>query len=123
MNFIAGVGLYLNASGTTLTSGLLNNDTFIRSDSIRELQCVSGSTAPNVGSWIAPDGEDITLEDGDQFEIVVGDSNNPGYLSVQFGSTLFTEMEQGVYTCRIPDETGQEQYIHIGIYLPDIDSE
>ena len=122
MDFCAGVGLYLNSTATQLASGVIANDSFIRYDSIAELQCVSGSLSPNVGSWIAPDGEDITRAESDQFEIVVGGSDDPGYLSVQVASGVpFTDMEQGVYTCRIPDETGEEQYIHIGLYLPDFD--
>ena len=87
---------------------------------IDDLQCISASTTPNVGRWIAPNGQNITFTTGDAFDVTVGGQNNPGYLRIAIvpGESL-GRLDEGVYACVIPDETGVEQTIHVGIYLND----
>ena len=43
-------------------------------------------------------------------------ASSPGSLSVQSGRSHFLYDHQGVYTCRIPDETGEDVDINVGIY-------
>ena len=86
---------------------------------IQNLQCISGSRTPDVGRWIAPNGQDITYSNGDPFEIIIGRANDPGYLEIRQDarrSLRFTD--QGIYTCLIPDESGANMSLHVGIYLP-----
>ena len=80
---------------------------------------MSGSRSAAVGQWIAPDGTDLTTVQNDSFEVVFGDSNNPGQLMVEapLSSPPVTAIHEGVYTCAIPDETGEINYVFIGIYL------
>ena len=76
-----------------------------------------------MGAWIAPDGEDITFRNDDVFDIVVGDASDPGYLSVQLPTGVsLSETDWGVYTCIIPDEADNLQYLHLGIYPQDFTS-
>ena len=83
------------------------------------LQCISGSKLPNVGWWIAPSGLDATDSTNDPFDIVQGNADDPGYVNVSLHSGQFiTFSDQGVYTCLIPDETGVNRYVFVGIYLP-----
>ena len=90
---------------------------------VEQVQCVSGSTTPNVGAWIAPNGMDITFKNDDVFDIVVGDASDPGYLSVQLPNGVsLSETDWGVYTCIIPDEAENLQYLHLGIYPQDFTS-
>ena len=112
--------IYIGASLYLEGTGLLQNNSLILATStgrLEQLQCVSGSTTPNVGSWVAPDGVDITFNNDDAFDIVIGNASDPGYLSIQLltGYSL-SEADWGIYTCIIPDETGELQYLHLGIY-------
>lgn len=86
---------------------------------IRDLQCISESRTPDVGRWIAPNGQDITYSNVDPFEIIIGGESDPGYLEIKLDagrSLRFTD--QGIYTCLIPDESGVNMALHVGIYLP-----
>lgn len=82
-----------------------------------QLQCISGSTMAGVGQWIAPDGSNITEDGNDVFNITVGASDNPGFTSIKIrdGASLTPDYE-GVYTCLIPDENGDMQYLFVGLY-------
>lgn len=106
--------------------GLIPNNTIILTDNfgqIPRLQCISGSQLPNVGEWISPLGQDITNSASDSFDILVGGHSDPGYLDLSLHSgRILTVHEQGVYTCRIPDETGMNYSFHVGIYLPTLTS-
>ena len=87
-------------------------------DSTGTVQCISGSMEPNVGQWIAPDGQELTHSTNSPFVVTLGGSTNPGYLStvVANGQSL-SNTDQGVYSCILPDESGNQQILHLGIYL------
>ena len=72
-----------------------------------------------VGAWINPGGRNLVAVQNDPFDIIFGDSNNPGQLLIETPSTNppISMAHEGVYTCTIPDESGQIEYLHIGIYL------
>ena len=115
--------LLFQSPGVVIASeghGLLSNNTFVRVNSngmLDELQCVSGSRRANVGQWIAPNGQDITYSNTDPFDIAVGGVDNPGSLAIrQAIGQILTSAFQGVYTCVIPDESGVNRSIHVGIY-------
>lgn len=85
---------------------------------------MSGSLQPQVGAWLAPDGSDITNSSADHFDVNLGGEDYPGSISmeVEFGYSLSSN-NQGVYTCTIPDENGEQQYLHVGIYRYGFDGE
>ena len=70
-----------------------------------------------VGQWIAPDGSNITDDDTDLFNITVGGLDDPGFTSIEIkdGASLTID-DEGVYTCIIPDENGDMQYLFVGLY-------
>ena len=118
--------IFIHILGTSLcyiepdTVTCLSNNTVLITDTfgqIPTLQCISGSLQPNVGHWIAPSGENITYSALDPFSVDVGDSNDPGYLEIVAERALGFA-DQGVYTCQIPDETGRNTLLRIGVYLP-----
>ena len=121
------IGLHYTDVGLFHTgSGRLSNNSIVIADSagkIDDLQCISALTTPNVGRWIAPNGHNITFAIGDPFNVLIGGQNNPGYLRIATvpGESL-AGLDEGVYACVIPDETGVEQTIHVGIYLNNFNS-
>ena len=118
---LLGIGLHYSLSGPVANNSIVraNSD-----GSTGVFQCISGSTQPNVGQWIAPDGQELSLSADSPFTVTIGDSTNPGYLStvVTNGHSL-SNVDQGVYSCVLPDESGNEQIIHVGIYLSGFNSE
>ena len=82
--------------------------------------CRSDSMSENVGQLIGSDGTAITSSNF--FAIA---REQPGELSVTntFGSqSALTTSQQGVYTCRIPLQSGQMREINVGIYRNDFSS-
>ena len=77
--------------------------------------CRSDSTMRNVGELIGPGGTAITTND--VLEINTDRANGGELEVVNFvGSNDVTSNEQGVYTCRIPLQSGVITEINIGIY-------
>ena len=102
--------------------GQISNNSILHANSmgrISQLLCLSGSKEANVGLWIAPDGTDITTTSDDPFNVTIGGSYNPGSVNIQTPSTnpSLSSADEGVYTCSIPDESRNVNYLHIGIYL------
>ena len=106
-----GVALYLEGSEPVQNNSIIRASITGR---FSQLQCISGSTVGNVGHWKAPNGEDI---DEESFIVSVGDTTDPGITSIelQTGVSLSTR-DEGIYTCIIPDENGDVQYLYAGLY-------
>lgn len=109
-------GTGLSYSGT----GVLPNNTFITADSngmIGTIDCSSGSTTPNTGRWLAPSGSDLTSSTTDPYEVTVGGVEDPGSLVVtQRVGHVVSRSFEGVYTCVLEDEAGEQVYWRVGIY-------
>ena len=107
-------------------TGLLDNNTLLTTDesgTIDDIHCASGSMRENVGRWLAPNGEDLTNNTVDPFDIIVGDALDPGSIVVrQASGHIVTRSFQGIHTCIIPDENGVQAYIHVGIFEDGFDS-
>ena len=101
------------------------NNALIKADSnqrLEEFSCMSGSKQGGVGLFIGRDGRDITYQFGDPFHVSIGNTHHPGLIQVSVYNTLHTHY-QGVYTCRIPDETGSLVDINVGLYRYEFNSE
>ena len=85
----------------------------ITSGRVSDLRCISGSTSSNVGHLFDINEVDITLSSTDPFFIF---RNNPGTVHVRSLRSLRSN-EQGIYTCRIPDESGTTVDVNVGLYL------
>ena len=116
LNVSSNAGVGINYLGV----GLLENNTLVTADAdqtINDLHCSSGSTMANAGHWIAPNGDDLTNSTVDPFTVIQGNEHDPGSLVIQqAGGHIITNSFQGVYTCILPDESGTQNYIHVGIY-------
>ena len=87
-------------------------------DRISEFRCLSGSSSENVGQLINPNSDDITFLDSDHFLVRKGGRYDPGLVHILRVAPVGKE-EQGVYTCRIPDERGVTVDVNVGLYLQD----
>ena len=117
MSLLAGVGLYHSSSGllsnnsvVTASNGYLQGSFF----------CVSGRRQAGIGRWIAPNGDDYTLPGTHAFNVSIGGQDNPGVVKISVTGSegrFLAGQWNGVYSCVIPDETGTEKIIYLGIYL------
>ena len=110
---VLGAGIYANSAQKALM-----NNSVIKADylgKLGEFSCMSGSKQGGVGQFIGRYGRDITYRYGDPFHVSIGGIQNPGLVQVS-SYTTFSASYQGVYTCRIADETGRLVDINIGLY-------
>ena len=81
--------------------------------------CRSDSMMNNVGMLIGPDRTTVTS--GDVFTIA---HPRPGELGVEnpLSQNILTADDQGVYTCRIPLQSGEMRDINVGVYPSEFNS-
>ena len=113
---LSGVGFYVNGVGSLGNNSILEANIDGR---ISQLLCLSGSNLSTVGDWIAPDGSNLDAVLNDPFDVSFGGGSNPGelWISTPTINPQLTVAHEGVYTCSIPDEYDEEQYLRVGIYL------
>ena len=83
---------------------------------------MSGSKQGGVGYFIGRNGQDVTNKFGCPFYVTRGGIDNPGLIHVR-SYRILSVSYQGVYTCRIPDETGSLLDINVGLYRYEFNSE
>ena len=118
--FPLGAGIYASSAHKALM-----NNSLIKADSTQrlgEFSCMSGSKQGGIGHFFGRDGRDIAYKSGDPFHVSIGGKRNPGLIQVSSYTTLYASY-QGVYTCRIPDETGNFVDINVGLYRYEFNSE
>lgn len=112
-----GVGFYSPSSSVSIV-----NNTILETDSegrISSLLCLSGTNMSAVGDWLGPGGRSLITTQNDPFDVIFGDDSNPGQLVIDTPTTnpSITSTHEGVYTCVLPDDNDETEYLHIGIYL------
>ena len=72
-----------------------------------------------VGDWISPDGRSLITIQSDPFDVIFGDDSNPGQLVIEtpHGNPSITTAHEGVYSCAIPNSSGETEYVYVGIYV------
>ena len=123
--FPPGAGIYVIVGDHSIQIGALPNNSLIISNDAAEtvrfhFVCRSSSSSSNVGELLGLDGSAVST--GSFFAIL---NVQVGTVDVQNnnGHTAVTAMEQGVYTCHIPDEAGETVDVNIGIYPNGFNSE
>ena len=124
----------MNTGDDSVPTGVLpNNGIVIAKDETSgdhiAIQCRSGSTMTGVGQLVDLDGNTFNIGmSAGVFSVAQlgGDSGQPG--SVRFqnrvnNEDVLTSDKEGVYSCRIPDETGSNVDVNIGVYRNGFDSE
>ena len=122
MAFYAGAGIHVfrgASTGDLQVPGSLPNNGIVISLNTTEgglyfrFFCRSDSMMSNVGMLIGLDGTVITT--GDVFTIA---HQRPGELRVDntLSQNVLRARDQGVYTCRIPLQSGEMRHINVGLY-------
>ena len=128
----AGAGIYVNqGDGSVPTRVLPNNGIVIaRPSGTRiQFQCRSGSLDTGVGQLVDLDGNSFNIGQNTGVFSVGSFEGDPDQLgSLWFRSRVgfenaITAADEGVYTCRIPDENGSDVDVNIGIYRNGFNSE
>ena len=127
-----GAGIFVVTGDGSVPTGVLPNNSIViaRNSGTRiSFQCRSGSTITGVGQLVCLDGNTFNVgDDAGVFSVAQlgGGSGQPG--SVLFrnhanNEPALTTTDEGVYSCRIPDETGNEVDVNIGVYHNGFNSE
>ena len=129
-----GAGMFVNTGDDSVPTGVLPNNGIVialdvTSGTRISFQCRSGSINSGVGDIIGLDGNALSIDS-------TGAGVTTGGLNARRGSpaTVFvrnraanepalTADENGVYTCRIPDESGTIVDVNIGVYATGFISE
>ena len=111
ISFILGAGIYVSHGHTALpNNGMILTGAGGR---ISGFRCISGTSRSNVGHLFDINEADITTSNTDPFFTF---RNSPGTVHVRSLRSLLSN-EQGIYTCRIPDERGTTVDVNVGLYL------
>ena len=120
-----GAGVYVVVGDRSVPTGALPNNSLIISNNATatlrlRFVCRSTSSYSNVGQLLGLDGSEVST--ASLFTIL---SIQVGTLDVQNndGHPALMSVDQGVYTCRLPDETGEAVDVNIGIYPSGFNSE
>jgi len=76
------------------------------------LSCVSPLDENDIGEWFYPSGERVTRSSPSVFTFL----SRVRHVVLVRGDIEFTSDAEGVYTCRIPDESNVQQTLYVGIY-------
>lgn len=115
--YYTGVSLYNSTDGPLANNSIVTADggylpgTFF---------CLSGRNEAGIGRWIAPNGDDYTSPGTHSFDVHVGGEDNPGVIEISVigkDNRFPAGRWDGVYSCVMPDESGTEQILYLGIYL------
>ena len=100
---------------------IANNGLIVSGDDGLRLYCVSNSSQSGVGTITASNGDTLN---NDNLWRVQNQDNRPGFLRIQTRGTstqpmLPTPSDQGIYTCTIPDDDGNDIILNVGLYPND----
>ena len=122
-----GAGIFVNTGDDSVPVGVLPNNGIVIAQDVTSrnrlsFQCRSGSTETDVGDIIGLDGNTLPIA---SFSggVTTGGLNvrraSPATVFVRnrvANEPALTADEAGVYTCRIPDESGAMVDVNIGVY-------
>ena len=113
----AGAGIYSTSDEISIA-----NNSILEANSggrLPQLLCLSSSNMSTVGDWISPDGRSLITTQNDPFDVIFGDDSNPGQLVIEtpLKNPSITTAHEGVYSCAIPNNSGETEYVYVGIYL------
>ena len=116
-----GAGIHVFQSDERGPKHALTNNSFLiaRSNGVRfRFVCRSNATRTNIGYFIGLRGNRFN---GNQFfEVTISENSQPAEVlvsnSAEAGKQAITDGQQGIYSCRIPDDNGVEIEIGIGVY-------
>ena len=110
---VLGVGIHVLHNHEILS----NNDiiTAHADGRLSHFYCISATQRFSVGNLIGPTGVDVTRSTTDPFLVTRSGSSDPGVLQVR-SHGVTNDDDEGVYTCRIPNEFNTMTNVNVGIY-------
>ena len=122
LSFMAGAGIHI-FNGVP-TGSMPNHGLVVSADPVSgfrlRILCGSDSMMENVGTILGRRGNIYT---GDEAFVI--DSSQPGQVTMENvvdSQTALGTNQEGVYTCRIPLQSGEIRDIYLGIYTIDFSS-
>ena len=91
------------------------------------LYCVSNSSQSGVGTITTSNVDTLNIGYNQDLWRVQNPGNRPGFLRLHNripsgGPMLLTPSDQGIYTCTIPDDEGNDITLNVGLYPIDFNS-
>ena len=120
-----GAGIYVVTGNDSVPTGVLPNNGIVIAQDVTSgdrilFQCRSGSTMTGVGQLVDLDGNTFNIgQTSGVFSVEnTGSGSHPGSVQCRnrVGAETLTAAHEGVYTCRIPDETGNVVDVNTGVY-------
>ena len=114
-----GAGIYADLQTHKINPRpIANNGLIVSASNGIGLYCVSNSSQSGVGTIITSNGETLHIGYDAGLWRVQNPGNRPGVLHVQnrIESMIITASDQGIYTCTIPDDNGNEFIFNVGLY-------
>ena len=119
----------MNIGDDSVPTGVLSNNGLVIATNWYyhfNFQCRSGSTGTGVGQLVDLDGNTFDIGQNMGVFSVLSIGNQPGslrFLNRDGTHPALTAADEGVYSCRIPDETGNVVDVNIGVYRNGFNSE
>ena len=106
---------------------IANNGLIVSATNGLKLYCVSNSSQSGVGTITASNGDILNIGYNEDLWRVQNPGNRPGFLRLQNripsgGPMLLTISTQGIYTCTLPDDEGNDIILNVGLYPSDFNS-
>ena len=105
---------------------IANNGLIVSGDDGLRLYCVSNSSQSGVGTITASNGDTLNIGYNEDLWRVQNPGNRPGFLRlhnrIPVAPMLLTISTQGIYTCTIPDDEGNDIILNVGLYPIDFNS-
>ena len=125
----------MNQGDDSVPTGVLPNNGIVIAQDVTSgdrisWQCRSGSTMTGVGQLVGLDGDTFNIgEDSGVFSVYAlgyyygGQPGSVRFRNSAYYAPALTADDEGVYSCRIPDETGNGVDVNIGVYRNGFSSE
>ena len=92
-----------------------NNSVIVSGRDGVRFECVSNSSRDGIGTITSP--SSATLRAGGSTEQLKITSEKPGVLTVETKEAVsLSDREQGIYTCTMPDSSGTDVVLNVGVY-------
>ena len=105
---------------------IANNSLIVSATDGLRLYCVSNSSQSGVGTITASNVDTLNIGSNGIWNVAYP-NNRPGFLRLHNrilsgGPMLLTTTTQGIYTCTIPDDDGNDITLNVGLYPIDFNS-
>ena len=102
--------------------GVGNNSVIVSGRDGVRFECFSNSSRDGIGTITTPSG--ATLRAGDSTEQLKITSEKHGVLTVETKEAVsLSDREQGIYTCTMPDSSGTDIVLNVGVYPSEFNGE